>query len=229
VAGIDEKGKRVIFTAAQDGPENQEVWAVGFGGKGLKQLSPPGGYNDAEFSTGNQYFINTRSTATKRTGDDPARWPGQAGEAAEGQRATGHKPSRTRREPQQEFFQFTTEGGVALRGWMMKPADFDPGQRYPVLHDAVQRSQQQRGARQVRWVATTCGTRCSTQKGYIVVCVDPTRHGPSRQGLPPHHLRPTGQVRDRGPDRDGASGSANRAYVDGTRIGIFRAGATAGT
>jgi dipeptidyl-peptidase-4 len=32
-----------------------------------------------------------------------------------------------------EFFTFITEDGVELNGWMLKPFDFDPGKKYPVL------------------------------------------------------------------------------------------------
>jgi len=32
-----------------------------------------------------------------------------------------------------EFFTFTTTDGVELNGWMIKPPDFDPSKRYPVL------------------------------------------------------------------------------------------------
>lgn len=35
--------------------------------------------------------------------------------------------------PQKEFFTFKTTEGVDLNGWMMKPVNFDPAKRYPVL------------------------------------------------------------------------------------------------
>ena len=63
VKGIDNAGKRVIFTASMKDAMHQEVYAIALNGKGLKELSPAGGSNDAEFSTGSKYFINTRSTA----------------------------------------------------------------------------------------------------------------------------------------------------------------------
>ncbi|MBS1944653.1 MAG: DPP IV N-terminal domain-containing protein, partial [Bacteroidetes bacterium] len=63
VIGVDEQAKRVLFSASKLDATQQEIWALGLNGKGLKQLSPAGGVNEAEFSTGYKYFINTRSTA----------------------------------------------------------------------------------------------------------------------------------------------------------------------
>ena len=35
--------------------------------------------------------------------------------------------------PVKEFFTFRTTEGVELNGWMMKPANFDPSRKYPVI------------------------------------------------------------------------------------------------
>ena len=35
--------------------------------------------------------------------------------------------------PTKEFFTFRTTEGVELNGWMMKPANFDPNKKYPVI------------------------------------------------------------------------------------------------
>ena len=32
-----------------------------------------------------------------------------------------------------EIIHFTTDDGTELYGWMMKPANFDPNKRYPVM------------------------------------------------------------------------------------------------
>ena len=40
---------------------------------------------------------------------------------------------RLKRLPQKEFFTFTTERGDALNAYIVKPLDFDPTKKYPVL------------------------------------------------------------------------------------------------
>jgi dipeptidyl-peptidase-4 len=148
---------------------------VGLGGKGLKQLSPVGGYNDAEFSTGFQYFINTRSTAnsvpvvTLHDGQGKS-----VKELKDNARLQGSVTQYGM--AKKEFFQFTTEGGVELRGWMMRPADFKPGERYPVFMTQYSGPNSNEvldkfDGRDLMWHSLL------TQKGYVVVCVDPRGTG----------------------------------------------------
>src|SRR3546814_1196109 len=35
--------------------------------------------------------------------------------------------------PKAEFFTITTADGVEMDGWMVKPTDFDPNRKYPVV------------------------------------------------------------------------------------------------
>ncbi len=217
VIGIDEKGKRVLFNASKSAPEHQEVMAVGLDGKGMKQLSPTGGYNEAEFSTGNQYFINTRSTADGVPVMTLHDRNGKLVKTLEdnAQLATTIAGFGV---PKQEFFQFTTEGGVALRGWMMKPADFKPGQRYPVFMTQYSGPNSnevldQFGGRDHLWHALL------TQKGYIVVCVDP--RGTGHRGKDFRHIT-YGQLGKYETEDQIATAQwlGKQAYVDASRIGI---------
>ena len=74
-----------------------------------------------------------------------------------------------------EFFTFTTSDGVELNGWMMKPANFDPNKKYPVIMHQYSGP----GSQQVidRW---NIGSRSDggmfetymAQQGFISVCVD---------------------------------------------------------
>jgi dipeptidyl aminopeptidase/acylaminoacyl peptidase len=38
-----------------------------------------------------------------------------------------------RRKAESGIFEITTADGVEMDGWMAKPADFDPGKKYPVV------------------------------------------------------------------------------------------------
>jgi dipeptidyl-peptidase 4 len=218
VAGIDEKSKRVIFTAARTAPENQDVWAVGLGGKGLKQLSPAGGYNDAEFSTGFQYFINTRSTANEAPvvtlHDGQGKLVKQLKDNVRLKQALADYGASRK-----EFFQFTTAGGVALRGWMMKPAAFDPTKKYPVLMTQYSGPNSNEvldkfDGRDMLWHTLL------NQKGYIVVCVDP--RGTGHRGHDFRHVT-YGQLGKYETEDQIATAKwlAEQTYVDGARIGIF--------
>jgi dipeptidyl-peptidase-4 len=79
-----------------------------------------------------------------------------------------------------EFFRVNIGEGVELDGWMMKPADFDPGRKYPVLvhvygEPAGQTVQDIWAGHQMLW------HHYLTQQGYVVVSMDP-RGTPAPRG-----------------------------------------------
>ena len=200
------------------GPNQQEVWAIALNGKGLKQLSPAGGTNDAEFSEGFRYFINTRSTTNTppvitlhdgngrlvKTLKDNAKLAATVKEYA---------PQPT------EFFQLTTAGGVTLNGWMIKPPKFDSRQKYPVM--MTQYSGPNSNEVLDQWDGRGgLWNQLLAQKGYIVVCVDP--RGTGRRGRDFRHMT-YGQLGKYETEDQIAAAQwlAKQPYVDGSRIGIW--------
>ncbi|MGD8360431.1 MAG: S9 family peptidase [Gemmatimonadota bacterium] len=84
------------------------------------------------------------------------------------------------RRTQVEFFRLDIGEGVVLDGWMMKPADFDPGKKYPLLvqvygEPAGQTVQDEWGGHEMLW------HHYLTQQGYVVVSLDP-RGTPAPRG-----------------------------------------------
>lgn len=170
VKGIDEKNKRVIFTASKSAPENQEVLAVPLSGKGLVTLSPEGGVNDAEFSTGFRYFINTRSTRNSAPTVTLHEGSGKQVKVLKDNAKLNKALAENGLLPK-EFFTFTTPEGVELHGWMMKPKGFQSREQYPVFMTQYSgpnsnEVMDQWGGRNQLWYSMLA------QKGYIVACVD---------------------------------------------------------
>jgi dipeptidyl-peptidase-4 len=217
IKGIDERNRRVVFTAARRNAMSQEVYSVGLDGRGLRELSPSGGYNDAEFSTGFRYFINTRSTLNTppvitlhegggravKTLKDNARLAGSVQEY-------GLVPK--------EFFTFTTPGGTTLNGWMMKPPGFQSRERHPVFmvqYSGPNSNQvlDQFGGRNHLWHSLLA------RKGYIVVCVD--GRGTGHRGRDFRHVT-YGQLGKYETEDQIAAARwlAEQPWVDKERIGI---------
>ena len=71
-----------------------------------------------------------------------------------------------------EFFTFTTEDDFSLNGWIMKPAGFDPSQKYPVFMSQYSGP----GSQSVSYEAVHGGDmmiyKPLLEAGYIVACVD---------------------------------------------------------
>ena len=217
VQGIDEAGKRVIYTASMKNPTQQAVYATALNGKGMKELSPVGGFNDAEFSEGFKYFINTRSTL-----NDPelTTLHDGAGKQVKVLKDNAELRGKVRdlALPQKEMFQLTTDGGVTLNGWMIKPKNFDSRQQYPVFMTQYSGPNSnevldQWDGRNYLW------HQLLAQKGYIVVCVDP--RGTGRRGHDFRHIT-YGQLGKYETDDQIAAAMwlGKQTYVDRTRIGI---------
>ncbi|MFZ1685975.1 MAG: DPP IV N-terminal domain-containing protein [Flavobacteriales bacterium] len=217
VKGIDEANKRVVFTASKNSPTQQEVWAVGLSGKGMLQLSPKGGVNDAEFSKGFKYYINTRSLVNEPavvTLHDATGKQIKVLEDNAGLRTTlkdfALQPC--------EFFSFTTEAGVQLNGWMLRPAGKDLAKR-PVL--MVQYSGPNSNEVMDQWHGRNfLWAQLLVQKGYIVACVDP--RGTGRRGRDFRH-QTYGQLGKYETEDQIAAAKwlGQQPYVDAARIGIW--------
>lgn len=215
--GVDERNKRVLFTASKPDPTQQEVWSVGLSGKGLKQLSPAGGTNDADFSAGFQYFINTRSTAnepgttTLHDGDgkllktlkDNARLKATVKEY-------GFRPK--------EFITVAADSGLVLNAWMIKPPGFDATKKYPVFMTQYSGPNSNSvldswGGRDFVW------HQLLAQKGYVVVCVD--GRGTGHRGRDFRHLTYGQLGKFETLDQIAAARWLGKLpYVDAGRIGI---------
>lgn len=220
VKGIDEKNARVVFTAAKNAPNQQEVWAKSLSGKSQPvQLSPAGGANDAEFSKGFRYFINTHSTSNTPpvitlhdgTGEQLRVLKDNVSKLGATLRDHNWQPV--------EFFQLTTEGGVTLNGWMIKPPGFQSREKYPVM--MTQYSGPNSNEVMDQWDGRGgLWNQMLAQKGYIVVCVDP--RGTGHRGRDFRHIT-YGQLGKYETEDQIAAAKwlAKQPWVDGSRIGIW--------
>ncbi|HET6224799.1 MAG TPA: S9 family peptidase [Bacteroidia bacterium] len=167
--GIDDKGI-VYYTAAEADGTERGVYAVQLDGKNKKKISPEKGFNTPRFSSTMNYFINAFSDAN--TPDLVAVYnkEGKQIRVLENNAAL-IKTMQEYNLTKKELFQFKTSQNVTLNGWMMKPSNFDPSKKYPVLlifyggpgsnlvYNAFDK-------KYIFWC------QLLTEKQYIVVCVD---------------------------------------------------------
>jgi dipeptidyl-peptidase 4 len=217
VKGIDDAGKRVIFTASMKDAMHEEVYAIGLNGKGLKELSPVGGCNDAEFSTGFKYFINTRSTANEPENITLHDSQGKLVKTVK-DNAKLRATLKDWVSPKKEFLKMKLTTGVEVNAWMIKPPGFDAKKQYPVFmtqYSGPNSNQvlDQWGGRNLLW------HQLLAQKGYLVVCADP--RGTGRRGHDFRHIT-YGQLGKYETEDQIAVAKwlGTQPYVDKTRIGI---------
>lgn len=171
--GWDKKTNTYYYTSNEGSPLRTAVYKLDAKGRKTK-LSTKEGSNSAIFSKSMKYYINTFSnisTPPQITINDNT---GKLLTTLVDNQRLAQKAASLKM-VSKEFFTFTTSDGVELNGWMMKPADFDPNKKYPVIMHQYSGP----GSQQVidRW---NIGSRSDggmfetymAQQGFISVCVD---------------------------------------------------------
>jgi dipeptidyl-peptidase-4 len=129
--GFDPVTKTVYYQSAEESPLRRSVYKID--AKGVKiKLSEKEGTNSASFSKKFQYYVHHFSNSTTPTivtlHDEKGKQLSVLKENTELQ-----EKLKTLNFPEKEFFTFTNSTGEILNGWMLKPADFNPNRKYPVM------------------------------------------------------------------------------------------------
>ena len=171
--GWDKKTNTYYYSSNEGSPLRTAIYKIDAKGRKTK-LSTHEGTNRAIFSKSMKYFINTFSnistppliTINDNTGKELIT-------LVDNQRLKDKIASMTL--PSKEFFTFKTSDGVELNGWMIKPANFDPNKKYPVIMHQYSGP----GSQQVldRWNIGSRGDNgmfeaYMADRGFISVCVD---------------------------------------------------------
>ena len=170
--GFDSKKKIFYYQAAKESPMEREIYYVSLDGKKQGKLSMESGTNDAEFSTGFYYYINTYSKLNTPMQTSLYSSNGKLIRVLEDNKALTDKLANYEISPK-EFFQFKTSEGIELNGWMIKPVHFDPAKKYPVVMTQYSgpNSQQVLDNFSIDW------NNYLAQEGFVVACVDPRGTG----------------------------------------------------
>lgn len=168
--GIDEVGKNIYYTSAENGPINKSIYKIGLSGKKKTLISAAEGRNDADFSNGMKYFIKSWSNANTPPVITLCDNNGVELSTLENNAALKSVLSKYKLAPM-EFVKFKGHE-TELNGYMIKPVDFDPSKKYPVYMHIYGGP----GANTVEnsWSGFDyMYHQLLAQKGYIVVSVDP--------------------------------------------------------
>jgi dipeptidyl-peptidase 4 len=217
--GVDEKTNTVFYQSVENGTINRGIYSCATNGTNKKALSVKAGFNTAAFSSNFQYYVNTYSSAaqpTTYTLHDSK--DGKVVKVIEANEAL----SQTLKDYNllaKEFFEIKTEKGITLNAWMLKPKNFDPNKKYPVLMYQYSGP----GSQQVTNDWNTHDDywyMMLAEQGYIVACVDGRGTGYKGAAFKKLTQNQLGklEVQDQ---IDAAKVIGNYSYVDKTRIGIW--------
>lgn len=164
---VDPVAKTVFYQAAEDSPLQRSIYKVDMV-KGLKtKLSTGQGTNTATFSENGKYYINSYtnvSTPKTTTVHDAA---GKQLRILE-DNANLKKILASLNLPTKEFITVKSADGRDLNAYIMKPADFNPSRKYPLvmIQYSGPNSQTVQDSYGIDW------TDYLTTQGFIVAAVD---------------------------------------------------------
>lgn len=221
--GFDPSDKTIYFQSnAFNGKRvstEKHIYKVNLDGSKMQMLSLKNGTNSADFSKNFKYFIHNFSSTsepaiyTLNDGKSPKEY-GQILNNDEIKNRLAADNMGTK-----ELFTIKTEKGTELNAWIIKPKDFDPKKKYPLLMYQYSGP----GSQEVsnswydmndQWYFMLA------QKGYLVVCVDGRGTGGKGVEFKKQTYLNLGkmEVEDQ---IAAAKVFAKYEYVDASRIGIW--------
>jgi dipeptidyl-peptidase 4 len=216
IDAVDEARGLVYFTATEKSPLERQLYRVAFDGTGFTRLTKDAGTHAAVFAPNDAAFYDTYSNAATPQRQDLCRVDGSRiaaiNENKVAELASYHLSPV-------EFLTVKSRDDVLLNASIIKPPDFNPQKKYPVLvytyggpHAQVVRNGW--GGANFLW------HQLMAQKGYIIFSLD--NRGSEGRGHAfetPLHFRLGAQ--ELSDQRDGVRYLKSLPYVDSNRIGIW--------
>lgn len=216
--GVDEKKGLFYFMSTEDGSIQRHLYAMGLNGKGKKKLTTGAGTHIINFNPAHTYFVDEFSSAGSPPVTSLYQADGKLVKVLEANQKLKDKLNGFVISPK-TFFEITTEKGVKLNAWMIKPTDFDPSKKYPVLmhcyggpgHQTVTDAW---SGPDFFWYQMLAA------KGYMIVSVDNRGTGGKGSDFRKATYAQLGKLECED-QIDAAKYLAGQSYVDASRIGIW--------
>ncbi len=217
--GFNEKTSTVYYQSVENGSILRDVYAIKINGKSKTRLTAKTGTNSATFSATFEHFINSFSSSTQaptytlhetKTGK-------LIKEIVNNQ--TLEKNLEAYNLPTKEFFEIKIPSGESLNAYIIKPKDFDPSKKYPLLMFQYSGPGSQQVANQ--WLnSNDYWHKMLAQQGYLVACVDGRGTGFKGAAFKKMTQNELGkyEVEDQ---IEAAKIFGSYPYIDATRIGIW--------
>lgn len=217
IAAIDEKKGLLYYMSTEDSPMERHLYEIDLEGKKKKRLTKTAGWHDITFSSANNYYMDSHSSAM-----DPGAAALYDRKGKEVHVLADNKKLRTTMADYAlggtEFFSFKA-GSETLNGWMIKPPNFDAGKKYPVLMHVYggpgsQTVKNQWGGFNYFW------HQLLAEQGYIIVSIDNRGTGGRGEAFKKVTYGQLGKY-EAEDQIAGAKYLGTLPYVDANRIGIW--------
>lgn len=216
VDAVDEAHGLVYFTATEKSPLERQLYKVSLDGGGFARVSQQDGTHEIAFAPNASAYLDTYSNSVTPPRQDVHHADGSFLAALNENKVPALAAYHL---SPVEFLTVKSHDGVDLNAMMIKPPDFDPHRKYPVLVFTY-------GGPHAQVVLNAWGGptmlwhEMMAQHGFIIFALD-NRGSAGRGHLfeEPIHFRFGAQ--ELSDQRDGAAWLKSLPYVDGSNIGIW--------
>jgi dipeptidyl-peptidase-4 len=216
--GADEKLKLLYYISTEGGHLYRQLYSISYDGKKKTALTTLPGTHTVNLSTDNQYYLDYFTSATQPLQVNLFQTKGnKLVKVLETNEALSKKAEEYGL-VNREFFTFPSADGITqLDATIMKPRDFDPSKKYPVM--VFQYSGPRAPSVRQSYGPDVWG-QLLVQKGYLVVTLDTRGSGYRGEKFVKQTYKEMGKMEL----EDLLAGGrylASLPYVDGTRLGIY--------
>ncbi|MBA3353826.1 MAG: S9 family peptidase [Blastocatellia bacterium] len=214
--GVDEKNGWAYFSGTKDSHIAENVYRVRIADGTVVRLTQGGGVHSASFDPTFAFFIDSWSDARTPSQQRLYRADGTLVKVINENPVPALAQFRL---STPEFLKVKTRDGFEMEAMMIKPPDFDPAKKYPVLQYTYAGPHAPSVAD--RWGGSRgMWHHMLAQKGYIIwVCDNRTASGKGEESVWPGYKN--FMVLELQDIEDGVSYLKSLPYVDGSRIGIW--------
>ncbi|MGB1450067.1 MAG: S9 family peptidase, partial [Flavobacteriaceae bacterium] len=216
--GVNQKTKELYYASVENSTIGRSVFAIGLNGKKKRLLTPERGTNGVSFSADYRYYIHTYEDATT-----PRVYTLRATKNAALVREIENNSALLKKVKEyglvQKEFSTLAVNGEELNMYLLKPKDFDPTKKYPLLMFQYSGPGSQSVAN--KWHGQRdLWHQLLVQKGYIIACVD--GRGTGLKGVDFKKVTYKELTKYETQDQiEAAKKLGERPYIDAARIGIW--------
>jgi dipeptidyl-peptidase-4 len=220
---VDEKAKSLYFMASPDQPTQRYLYRATFAGGRPERLTPADqpGTHSYQVSADGRWAFHTWSRFSQPPRTELITLPDHAVVRVLQDNAKLQERLGRLAQPAAEFFRVPVSGGFELDAWCLRPPDFDPARKYPLLvyvygEPAGSTVQDQWGGKGHLWHLMLA------QQGYVVMSFD-NRGTTAPRGRAWHKsiYRQVGILAPREQAEAVRHVLAQRTYLDPERVGVW--------
>lgn len=161
--GQNPATREYFFQTTQEGPGERNIARCSAKGA-VTELNPGKGWEAGTFSANMKYYVRSYSNAATPTQYTLCSPKGKIADLE----MNAEYAARYASAPRKEFLKVKNDAGEEMDAYMIKPADFDPAKKYPLLTYQYNGPESQ----EVKNKWGMDGLYYFASKGYVIACVD---------------------------------------------------------